>query len=46
MLTALYGFGPFVLAGLAIPLALGYRLDAKRHAQILQALPERLMPDA
>jgi GPH family glycoside/pentoside/hexuronide:cation symporter len=40
MLTALYGFGPFVLAALAIPLALGYRLDAQRHAQILAALPK------
>ena len=46
MLTALYGFGPFVLAGLAIPLALGYRLDSRRHAQILDALPQRLTPDA
>ena len=45
-LTLLYGATPFALAGLAIPAALGYRLDAKRHAQILDALPQRLTPDA
>lgn len=45
-LTLLYGAAPFVLAGLAIPLALGYRLDAARHAQILQALSQSPTSDA
>lgn len=45
-LTLLYGAAPFVLAGLAIPLALGYRLDAVRHAQILRALPQSPTSDA